>query len=108
MYTYLTYLLSPLTIYTYIPTYLPTQRALTCDTEGSFRLWAIEKAVGSRAVCVGQFDSQTHLATIKPRAFALSWDLSIVLSSNGLSLLECFRTRRKEAPLHARFRYVGM
>lgn len=40
-------------------------RALTCDSEGSFRLWAIEKSVGSRAVCLGLFDAHTTLSTLK-------------------------------------------
>jgi hypothetical protein len=136
-------------------------RALTCDSEGSFRLWAIEKSVGSRAVCLGLFDAHTTLSTLKvylythmyikiyhipydvigkcyidqkdwwarehphmyrytlcgpchfypafsdnilplnvlckqPRSFTVCWDMSLVLSANGLSLLESHRTRRKE------------
>lgn len=103
--------------------------------EGAFRLWAIERSVGSRAVCLGLFDAHTTLSTLKarqgpstrlpaclpdrcgehrltgcamllllvgfgaggqPSAFTVCWDLSLVLSSNGLSLLESHRIRRKE------------
>lgn len=32
----------------------------------------------------------------QPSAFTVCWDLSLLLSSNGLSLLESHRIRRKE------------
>jgi WD40 repeat protein len=73
-------------------------RALTCDVEGCLRLWAIERSVGSRALCLALFDVQSTVTTVKPKAFVVAWDLSVVLSANGLWVLESVRTRRKEVP----------
>jgi WD40 repeat protein len=52
---------------------------------------------------VGIFDAHTLMSTIKPRQIAVAWDLSLVLSANGLSLMESTRVFRKEAPLAVRF-----
>ena len=79
------------------------RRALTVDVEGCFRLWAIERSVGSRALVVGLFDAHSVTSTIRPKSIAIVWDLALITSSNGLSLLESQRTQRQGAALAVRF-----
>lgn len=67
------------------------------------RLWAIERSVGSKAICLALFDAHTVMSTVRPRNLVVIWNNGVVLSSNGLYYLESIREKRKDAPLSVRF-----
>ena len=67
-----------------------TERALSGDADGVFKLWDIRRELGARGLCIQSFTAQMGLTIVKPRTLAAAWDggRSLVIGSSKLSVFE--------------------